>query len=73
VVAADAVPMKRIVHDMKAGEIFRSGDIEDFIEKLLRVLQKPDNYGQSGKKAVEEKYNWSCAEKELLRVYSSLS
>jgi glycosyltransferase involved in cell wall biosynthesis len=73
VVAADAVPMKRIVHDMKAGEIFRSGDIEDFIEKLLRVLQKPDNYGQSGKKAVEEKYNWSWAEKELLRVYSSLS
>jgi glycosyltransferase involved in cell wall biosynthesis len=73
VVAADAIPMKRIVHDMRGGEIFRSGNIEDFKEKLLLALKKPDVYGQSGKKSVEEKYNWSCAEKELLKVYSSLS
>ncbi|HAE86590.1 TPA: hypothetical protein DCG86_01050 [Candidatus Marinimicrobia bacterium] len=73
VVAADAVPMKRIVHEIHGGEIFRSGDVEDFREKLLFVLKQPDVYGQSGKKVVEEKYNWSCAEKELLKMYSDLS
>ncbi len=76
VIASDCNPLKRILHETKAGMIFKSGDEKDFADKVLQLYENPalqTEMGTNGKKAVKEKYNWDKAAENLIKVYKNLA
>jgi len=74
VVAADAIPVKRIILETQAGLVFPSGNSNVYAEAVNRILNDPDSisYGERGRVAVQEKYNWGIAAKKLLELYTGL-
>ena len=46
--------------------------IGDAIQYLIDNAQKSEQMGKNGRKAVEQKYNWSMEEKKLLTLYKNL-
>ncbi len=72
VLVSDAKPLRRIVTETKAGLVFKSENPKDFADKVIEIYQSDYDYGQNGRKAVEEKYNWSTEEKKLLDLYRKL-
>lgn len=73
VLAADSIPMKRILNETNAGLCFRSNDPADFVQKLFDILKKKYDFGAAGKSAVAAKYNWANDAKVLLNLYKSLN
>lgn len=73
VVVSDAKAMARIVRECRCGEVFRSGSPEDFADAVIKIWQSNTNYGENGRRAVMEKYNWENSSKELLRLYQTLN
>ncbi len=74
VLVSDCRPMKRVVETHRCGLVFRSQDAEDLVEKVL-MLRNPKlraQMGVNGRKAVEERYNWSVDGKRLVEVVSNL-
>ena len=69
VVTSDAEPLKRVVTEADCGISFPSEDDAALAEALL-VLRSPDlrrRLGENGRRAVEQRYNWS-ADAENLRA-----
>jgi glycosyltransferase involved in cell wall biosynthesis len=60
------------VEESGAGLVFKSEDEKDFAEKVIRLHDNSDSYGENGAKAVREKYNWETEEKNLFEVYKSI-
>jgi glycosyltransferase involved in cell wall biosynthesis len=46
--------------------------IGDAIQYLIDNRQKAEQMGKNGRKAVEQKYNWTMEEKKLLKIYKDL-
>ena len=69
IVVSDARPLARIVRESQCGEIFKSHSPEDFADAVLRIYHSDKNYGENGRRAVVEKYNWQETSKELIRLY----
>ncbi len=72
VIVSDAKAMARIVRETECGEIFQSHSPEDFAHAVLRIRDIKKNYGNNGKKAVSEKYNWENSARELIQLYKGL-
>lgn len=72
IVTSDSVPFSRIITECRCGEIFKSNSSVDFADSVMKIYQSGIRYGENGKKAVQEKYNWQKTTKELLKVYSTL-
>lgn len=76
VIVSDAKPLKRIVEEEGCGIVFQSGDINSFIEGVLRLWQYPDlrkQMGERGFQAIKEKYNWRHDSKELIHILDKYS
>ncbi|MGQ9542460.1 MAG: glycosyltransferase family 4 protein [Armatimonadota bacterium] len=74
VVVSDCRPMKRLAEETGCGLVFRSQDAEDLAEKVL-MLRNPTlraEMGARGRKAVEDRYNWSVDGQRFLEVVCSL-
>lgn len=69
VLVSDAKPLKRIIEETGAGEIFVSNDEKDFAIKAIEMLLDNKEYGKYGYKAVIKTYNWTIDSKELLKLY----
>lgn len=64
-----------IVEESKCGLLIDPTDPQKVADAILYLLEHPkeaQKMGTSGRKAVEEKYNWENMEKKLLRVYDGL-
>ncbi len=72
VIVSDARASARIVNECQCGEIFRSHSPEDFANIVYKIHESTLNYGENGKKAVSNKYNWNKSSKELLKLYREL-
>lgn len=74
VVVSDCDPLKRIIEEEKCGLTFKSGDAKDLSEKVIQILRdhNMNAYGVSGKKAVEEKYNWDRDSEKVLNVIHTI-
>ncbi len=72
VAASDAVPMMRIIKEEKCGKYFRSGSHIELADAVLSIYRDKDAYGENGKKAVLEKYNWENEEGKLLNIIESV-
>ena len=73
ILVSDATPLKRIIEETNAGVVFKSDDSKDFAEKTQFMLESKLGWGEFGKKAVWQKYNWNNEVKELLRVFDSFN
>lgn len=74
VLVSDCRPMRRLVEEVGCGLVFRSQSAEDLAEKVL-ILRDPAlraEMGERGRKAVEERYNWSVDGQKLLEVVGAL-
>lgn len=75
VVASNCDPLERIVRDTKCGLIFESNNPDQLAARVIELFENPhmrDEFGQHGRKAVLEKYNWTTAAKQLVTVYRQL-
>ena len=72
VLVTDAIPLKRIILETKAGLYYRSGDPESFADKILEIASSKTEFGANGLKAVNEKYNWKNDAKVLINMYEGL-
>jgi glycosyltransferase involved in cell wall biosynthesis len=68
VVASDTVPVKRVVVSEQCGLTFKSGDSVDLARIILAIHADPDGYGNHGRVAVQERYNWDVDSRRLISV-----
>jgi glycosyltransferase involved in cell wall biosynthesis len=69
VIASDMVPMVRVVKEMGAGLIFRSGDVRDLAQAIQALADNRDAcraHGAAGRAATQRAYNWTTDERRLL-------
>ena len=69
VLASDAPPMVRILHETGAGSVFRGGDPRDLAavaRGLLADRQRRWRMGEAGRRAVRERYSWAHDAERLL-------
>lgn len=75
VVASDCAPLRRIVEGEEAGVIYPSGDAAALAEAVIALAadEKARNrMGESGKRAVAERYNWQATAEILVSTYARL-
>ncbi len=72
VLVSDAKPIKRIVEETKSGLVFQSNNPKDFANKVIEISKANISFGQNGRIAVEEKYNWKKDSKKLISLYQDL-
>lgn len=73
VVLSESDPFKRIMSEINAGLVFKSADPKDFAEKIEQVSHSFNKYGENGRRAVEEKYNWKNDAETLINMYKNFN
>jgi glycosyltransferase involved in cell wall biosynthesis len=73
VVVSDAKPLVRIVTECRCGEVFVSNSPGSFAEAVVRTRSIGGDYGENGRRAVFEKYNWEISSKPLITLYETLA
>lgn len=76
VIATDIPLWKSIIDDAQCGvsvDVFDEEQLRSSIETLLNDSSRAEQMGKNGRKAVEEKYNWSIEEQKMLHFYSSIA
>ena len=72
VLVTDAIPLKRIILETEAGLFYKTGNPENFAEKILEIASVNVKFGENGLRAVKEKYNWENDAKILINMYKGL-
>ncbi len=75
VIASDFTLWSSIINESGSGLVVDPLDPEAIAEQIDALLSDPglaQRMGQSGRKAVEERYNWKNEEKKLLAFYHDL-
>jgi glycosyltransferase involved in cell wall biosynthesis len=76
VLASDCVPLRRVIEGADCGQCFTSGDVESCREVLCRMAQSSSQrkaWGENGKRAALETYNWRVTAQSLLQMYGELA
>ena len=76
VICSDFAFWKEIVEKNECGVCVNPFDTDAIAKEISRLCNDKDTakrIGENGRKAVEEKYNWSTQENELCALYSKLS
>ena len=75
VVVSDCDAQANVVRETNCGLIFEAGNAHQLAGCLLDLYKNPlraKEYGENGKKAVIEKYNWKETSKGLISLYERL-
>lgn len=75
VVISDCTAQKNIVEETNCGLVHKADDANDLAEKILLLYndsQLASKFGQNGRKAVLQKYNWEVTSKNLIKLYTEL-
>jgi len=75
VLVTNCKPLERVVKEYNCGIVFPSGDYSEMakiVVKLFKNSELAKKFGENGRKAVEEKYNWGNEEKKLCKLYEKL-
>ena len=73
VVASNAVPMMRIINEEKCGKIFISGKSVSLADAIISLYKDDYGYGENGKAAVQNKYNWENEEITINKIIEHFS
>lgn len=70
VLASNTKPVERIIRASCCGLVYRHDDPEDFVKKLMQLVEPNARalLGANGRKAVEERYNWSVDSRCLMQA-----
>lgn len=75
VVTNEGIRPSEIVNEVGCGVVVRYDDAEDLAKALRKLATDKEErvaMGRRGRKAFEERYNWTAMEKRLIDAYSSL-
>ena len=75
VVVSSAKPLARIVQETGAGLVYPSGDAGALARAVISIYQDKKlaaRFGDAGRRAVKEKYNWSMEGEKLVNLYRDL-
>jgi len=73
ILASDVAPLKRVLGDAKCGLVFQAGNPKDFAAKYRELIAGDLKIlGEAGRASVQDRYNWSVSERELIRLYKRL-
>lgn len=75
VVASDLPAIERVVGEIRCGLLVDPTDEKEIARAIAHLLEHPEEtkaMGLRGKRAVEEKFNWSQMEARLLTLYGEL-
>ena len=75
VIGSDFPLWKEIIEKENCGICINSDDVHeiaDAVNKLLTDSELIESMGKNGRKAVEQKFNWSTQEAKLLELYKDL-
>lgn len=75
ILSSNVTPIKRIIDQSNAGEVFKWNDIDDLENKLLLLIDDKNKrilYGENGHKAYMEKYNWEQDELVVAGILNKL-
>lgn len=70
VVSSDTAPCTRILKETGAGVVFKSGDSQDLAASITKMINTSDRqkFGEAGRVAISEKFNWESDKDVLLKV-----
>src|SRR5262249_33271372 len=69
VIASDVPPMVRVLEETGAGIVFRSGDVQDLVDKIESLAGDASALAEcaaAGRRATSTVYNWETDGKRLL-------
>lgn len=73
---SDCKPLKRIIESIDGGYVFQSGNVEDFVEKVVNIYKNPIEAEERAKNAqyhsLEGKLNWETTTVVLNDAYADL-
>ena len=72
IVAADLAPMRRILAETEAGELFTPGDPQSLAASVIDLLGHPERrkrLGENGRRAARQKYHWGEDERRLVQIF----
>ena len=75
IISSDCRSLKRVLSEMQAGVVYEDRDYKALAIEIIRLSQDEilrEKLGESGHKAVLDKYNWQKSSSELLRLYKEL-
>ncbi|MDW7679828.1 MAG: glycosyltransferase family 4 protein, partial [bacterium] len=72
VIVPESKASARIVRETNCGEVFIPDDSKSFADTVLKISKTQINYGENGRNAILNKYNWENSEKKLLSLYSEI-
>ena len=75
VVASNFPEIRKVVKEADCGILVDPTSVDEIADAILYLLEHPEEaerMGDSGRRAVEEKYNWEKMEEKLLKLYRRL-
>ena len=75
IIATNCDPLVRIIKQTDSGLIYESNNASELTEKIIELWktpQKREAFGENGKKAVFEIYNWEKTSRQLIDLYRSI-
>ena len=75
VITSNFTNLQNIVHNSSCGVTVDPTDPKKIASEIHRLISNPDlarELGRNGMRAVQERYNWKEAEKNLLRLYTQV-
>lgn len=76
IIVTDCPPLRRIIEETGSGVTVPSGSFTKIAEEVISLYKDPEtskSIGESGRKAVDEVYNWKTESAKLCAVYGSIS
>ena len=74
-IASDVGGHKELIRDGETGILFRAGDVDDLVNKVLLLLASPEqwpNLQAAGRRYVENERNWKRSVSYYQGVYTSI-
>lgn len=76
VLVSNLPAMKKLIEESQCGLLVDPLNIDDISKAIVYMIEHPlemKSMGYSGKRSVQEKYNWSRMEDRLIKLYQELS
>jgi glycosyltransferase involved in cell wall biosynthesis len=73
IVASDFKPIRDILKESNSGILVDSSNINEIVSAIENLLKNPkriSEFGNNGRKAAEDHFNWTKCEEELLKIYN---
>ena len=74
IISSSCAPLKRIINETKSGLIYEDKNSLEFVDKVIELYNSKyiKDFGERGRVAVLEKYNWKETAKTLIGLYSNI-